>query len=409
MRSVSSLDPTVFSRLLQRYLVPMMPGAVLGPPREMAGTWKQKAVAVMAPGSLSVRPAPDASFDCELTRSQRFLAPEVHLVEAFVEACHEVERAVGEPFEVEVLRGLPLRVVARAAGGPHHATTLRILEQLTEWAAWHYEGQPISAAVGIDPSCRGTLDVDAVWREEFAPVLSNGLDTLLVVDTRGRVARLTALSSLAAPSFAPYRFHELAGWATGDRVAVALTRAGEILVFGNRSLRFALRGGRWHHFTHEAAVASLRLPRRRVARNALYETLLDVSFARTGGCVAVVEQSRLDEVRRFVASKDQLSPASPEVPSVKAQVLMKTVGTHFARVDRRIRAELLALDGATLLGHDGQIMAVGAIVRIGAGSTGGGRLAAAKTLCQLGMAAKVSQDGTVLGFDAAGDQIFGYG
>jgi hypothetical protein len=70
----------------------------------------------------------------------------------------------------------------------------------------------------------------------------------------------------------------------------------------------------------------------------------------------------------------------------------------FQELDRRFRQELLAIDGATLIGHDGTVLAVGAILKIEGGSTGGGRLAAAQTLSQYGLGIKVSQDGPIQGF-----------
>lgn len=347
--------------------------------------------------------------ECVLTRKQPFRAGEVALVQAFVDSCQDVEAALGQTFEQEVLRALPVRVVARAAGSGFGGTLLRVLEQLVEWAAWRYEGNPISAAVGIDPDVRGSVDLETVWDEAFAPVLSNGLDTLLVVDPRGRLARLRGLPSGRVASFAPYRFHQLAEWAHGGRIAVSLTRTGEILLFEKGALRFALRGGHWHHYTHEAAIAALPLPRSRRARRAVYETLLDVSFARTGRCLAVVERSKAEHLSRLVAAQDLLRPPPPVAASAKANILRKAIGERFVSIDRRLRAELLALDGATIRGSDGLVIAVGAIARIEAGSAGGGRLAAARTLATLGLGVKISQDGEVLGFDGNGDVLFEYG
>jgi hypothetical protein len=74
-----------------------------------------------------------------------------------------------------------------------------------------------------------------------------------------------------------------------------------------------------------------------------------------------------------------------------------------------VRAELLALDGATIIDHLGALLAVGAIVQIQAGSTGGGRLAAAKTLAGLGLGVKISQDGQVRGFDSGTNEVFTFG
>ncbi len=389
----------------------MIPGSSLSGPGKLAGKWKQKAAALTAPGAISVRPEKAATYDFTLVRSQKFRPDEVKLVEAFVESVDEVKEAVGKPFEAEVLYGLPLRVVARAVGGTGTSGLLRVLEKFAAWAAGQYEGRPIVAAVGVDPSLQGSVDISSVWKESFAPVLTNGLDTLLVLDGQSRVATLlaTPVSSAAAPSFCPYRYRSLAEWAVSDRVAVSLNRNGEILVFLGGCLRFALRAGGWQHFTHEAALSAIHLPHKKEVKTALYESLLDVSFARTGGCLAVVDNGNLSMLAGTVSPNDYLVPAKPASPSIKGALIAGAVGSDFTKLDRRVRAELLALDGATVIDHRGTLIAVGAIVQIGAGSTGGGRLAAAKTLAKCGLGVKISQDGGVTGFDSSGTELFAFG
>ena len=85
--------------------------------------------------------------------------------------------------------------------------------------------------------------------------------------------------------------------------------------------------------------------------------------------------------------------------SIKTESLAKMIGGRkFQDLDRRFRQELLAIDGATIIGYDGTILAVGAILRIEGGSTGGRRLAAARALSQYGLGIKVSQDGPIQGY-----------
>ena len=59
------------------------------------------------------------------------------------------------------------------------------------------------------------------------------------------------------------------------------------------------------------------------------------------------------------------------------------------------------MDGATIIDFDGTIIAAGAILKIEAGSIGGGgRLAAAMDLAKYGISLKISQDGVIQGFTA---------
>jgi hypothetical protein len=395
---------STFERLVDEFLLPMLPGTSRAAGITIHARKRQVVSYAKAGGGnqLLVRPEALATVEYTLSRSQKFQASELALATSFVEGAQEIESGLGKAYEAEVLRGLPLRVVARAAGGKHHQVLLQILEQFAAWAAEQYEGRPVVSAAGIDPSVTGHVDVAKLWKESFAPVLSNGMDTLVVVDPAARVASLKAVDSTLVATYSPVRYAHVAGWSSSGKIAAALNRNGEILVFTDGVMRFALRRGHWHHFTHSAIVSSIHLPRRKEAKNAIYETLLDVAFARCGGCIAVVDRANAAQVTSVVAAKDLIQPAAPALPSLKAELLAKAVGTGFADLDRRIRAELVAMDGATIISHQGKILAAGAIVKIGAGSSGGGRLAATKALAKLGFAAKISQDGGVTGYDAAG-------
>ena len=88
-----------------------------------------------------------------------------------------------------------------------------------------------------------------------------------------------------------------------------------------------------------------------------------------------------------------------EEKCAKTATLKKLIsGRKFQELDRKFRQELIAIDGAVIIDYDGKILAVGAIVKIEAGSTGGGRLAAAKTLSNYGISIKISNDGIMTGF-----------
>ena len=85
----------------------------------------------------------------------------------------------------------------------------------------------------------------------------------------------------------------------------------------------------------------------------------------------------------------------------KAKCLRKIIGGKpFQDLNRKLRQELVGMDGATVIDADGTVIAVGAILKIEAGSEGGGRLAAATTLAKYGIAIKISQDGMLKAFYA---------
>jgi hypothetical protein len=243
-------------------------------------------------------------------------------------------------------------------------------------------------------------------RESFSAVLTNGFDTILKCNFRGAIVGHDTLKSPEiVPQYAPYRLGAIAHWATDDRLALVLNRAGEILVFHKKQLRFVRRAGRWHFLTHKPVISQMGRSISNDVRTAVYSTCLDASFARTGACIGVVISKYANTWQNIaVSQKDYLSPPR----STKARVMSTIVcGQKFQDLGRQLRQELVAIDGATLIDHKGSILAVGAILKIEGGSDGGGRLAAAKELSKLGMGIKVSQDGSIVGYyDGIADPKF---
>lgn len=175
---------------------------------------------------------------------------------------------------------------------------------------------------------------------------------------------------------------------------MTLNRNREILIFRDKQIQFCQRAGQWHFLTHEPVLIQMGTPHSLEVRRAVYETSLDASFARTGACIGIASSSFVGKVSDYVSKDDQLRSYT-----IKSRTIGKIIaGKPFHELDRRIRQELVAIDGATVLSHDGSVLAVGAILKIPPGSTGGGRLAAARALSNLGLGIKVSQDGRISGF-----------
>jgi hypothetical protein len=240
--------------------------------------------------------------------------------------------------------------------------------------------------------------LDELWNEDFSMVLANGIDTMYVAGSDGRVFNLVSLPPGENAAYAPHRFSAIANWCdTANRVALALNRNGEILLFKDKRLQFAKRRGAWRFYSHEPVLSQFGRGLRRRLKEAIYETCLDVSFARTGGCIAVVRRKNVSGLPKYVNRDDIIT----ETRTAKTRLLSKAIplGERFNAIDRRLRLELLSMDGATIIDHQGNILAAGAIVKVPSGSSGGGgRRAAARQLSKLGLGIKISSDGPVSGF-----------
>ena len=378
-----AVDQDDFRQVVNDYLVPMLQATL--EPDGVPSSNREALASYVNLNRLEVKPRRDAGYRLVLTRSPTFTSRERELAGQFVNELAEVVGLSAGGYQPDLIRAIPRRVVAIHLNGGQ--ALLSILERLETWSSQTYEGQRIVASVGLDDAPAATgIALDDLWDEPFGPVMTNGYDTLLVAGRDSDVKSVLQLSTRNESRTAPYRLREVACWASGTRIAAVLNRHGEILVFRDQSLRFARRSGNWQHFVHETNIKRMSPPLNRRLREAIYESCLDVSFARTGGCIGVVHQSSLEQVRALVSATDLLSGES----NYKTRLLSRIIGgSSFQRLDRRARAELLSLDGAMILDRNGRILAAGAIVDVPSGSVGGGgRTAAARRLSTIGLGSK---------------------
>jgi DNA integrity scanning protein DisA with diadenylate cyclase activity len=137
------------------------------------------------------------------------------------------------------------------------------------------------------------------------------------------------------------------------------------------------------------------VPKDPIIREAIYQSVLDASFERTGACIGIVKSGSSNEWASVIAQTDQLQLLASD----KARALNAVINNRkFHELERTLRQEILAIDGATLIDHKGEILAIGAVVRIRGGSDGGGRTAAAEALAKFGLGIKISQDGSITGY-----------
>lgn len=399
------MEETLLREIANEYLVPLFSGASLSPNADKKTA--SQLVAWHNPLSIAFKISKSDKYRLILARSQRFAQEkevtlsETAVVKAFVAVVAEMADALEGPLRHDLLSTFQRRIVARAmATGSSENVILSAIDQLTSWGAKLYEGAPISASLGYR-STPGNFDItlEEISKHDFVSVLSNGYDTILEFNLSGKFIKHNQLSmGDKIPSYCPYRQAPIAEWTTKHdlRVALTLNRLGEILIFKNQELLFAKRSGRWHFLTHGPVIQQMGVPRDIELRRAIYETCLDASFARTGACFGVVNRSEASKWTGVVVHEDD--QLSLKFSTKSKAILSATSGKKFQEIDRRLRQELAAIDGATVISHDGELLAVGAILKIPGGSAGGGRLAAARALSKLGLGIKVSQDGGIVGF-----------
>lgn len=396
------MDCEQFEEIVAELLAPLL-GARVGETLESSA--KDGLASYVSPVRIAVKIAKEADYKVVVERSQKFEVSDKKLAELFARRLADLDSFRTSSYFEELLKGLPRRLVAEFLSDEPFVQ--KALECLESWSARTYEGHRITASFGIqraEPSAEDAVLAQNLWEQEFAPVLSNGYDTLLKLSESGRVLGFEQLdySEQPPPSFAPYRLGRLASWASADsRLSLVLNIHGEILVFSSEALIFAKREGRWEHYIHDAIIKTMSQPQDVDLRTAIYESCMDVSFARSGGCIGVLSADGSSRLSEFLAEKDRLS----EKGYVKTKLFSDALESSFKEIDRRFRQEMLSLDGAVVLDHTGHVVAVGAIVDVPAGSSGGGRLAAAMKLSEYGLGIKISADGGLKGF-RKGEEIF---
>lgn len=410
-----------FRQFLDDVLLPMFPGVEIGEDEWHPQRNIQSLVSFL-PGANSIRVREDvaqATF-LELSRSESFDSAEKDLIENLVRAFADV-KSEAEPFLAELEDEIVRKAIAKtvAPGRPSQQRMIaKILASFSNWATQTYEGERVSSGCVVTTSHfisgESRLEIDSLSREDFAKGLTDGVDSWWRIASIGGVrcfessddeTKLKALKD----GFFPERYRPIVLRTGGKAVGITLNRNGKILVFGNQTLQFAMRRGGWVNFAHKSIVTqmspggggSLTL------RRAIHASCLDVSFARTGGCIGLLRTRDLPQFRA-----DEVVPENSRIDATnnaKAQAAATlVVGRRFDSLPRNVRKQLLALDGALVLHPNGSVYAAGAILNLGDVHLGteGGRSAAAKTLSKYGLGIKISEDGVISGYKKeTGDEV----
>lgn len=402
---------------MDTHVAGLFPGATV---TTGAGDNKQRKYAVFSKGQTQIRVKEIDGESFFISRSQPFTKQELKIIHDIIQISDEYSN-LSKDTQIYLNSVSLSRMVAKALSIADFNSTFEtflslVIETLEKWSAQTYEGTRISTSLGIDSSnTEQGNDFDSFIKEDFSKVLSNGYDTIIEFSHHGHLIGYIGLDDFSDPKRAPYRYASFENYTSGkNKYAFVLNRNGEILIFRDGKLFFAKRRGEWRLFTHESVLTQLSFGSRKTdpeLQEAIYVSALDVSFARCGGCVAVVQKSALTKLRKncILKTDDWLDSGN----STKTKALRKFIyNNKFQNLDRRVRQEMIGIDGATIVDYEGKILAVGAILNISQEETlsagGGARLAAAKVLSEYGYSLKISEDGEIRAFGKS-DKKFQFG
>jgi hypothetical protein len=401
-----------FWLIVQTYICPILAGSVIAPQLLEAEGSTHALAALKSNGqAMHLSPSKKAGYKVEITRHQPFSSDDAKLIEAIItQIAGNFDKTLALYQERVISYAIELGL-CRFLCAPEYVMLAGILDGFANWSARTYEGRKPTFTIVVDFEDKQVVDkqhpsiLDVLTEDFFAP-LSNSVESGILISTQGALLGYVSFleGELENNSYAPSRFMSVANYADKERACFTLTNNGEVLIFKNKKLYFSKRNGGWSYYNHDSTMRMMA-GSSTVVKRAMYETILDVSFARTGGCLAAValahEKNLIKDGGCHPDSTIKEADLLAHPTSVKSRALGRLVqGRRFQALSRTLRKELVAIDGATILNYQGEILAVGAIIKISGGSTGGGRLAATETLAPHGTAIKISADGMVKAFNA---------
>lgn len=431
------MNKAVFLEFVRGFVLKMFTGSeIIG---EESSSPRDNYVAQGEAGSIKIKFTKEDTFRVIVKRAQPFKNFEIHLIRSIIDEMKKLdELSLSSEYRHGLENIIIEKAICRSLSSSSSKTLSLLLSKLGYWSQRTYEGKHPAIGCVVTRRKAGSktnmnLHISRIFDKDFSAMLSDGEDSFVEITADGFVSDYVyAPSKIDYSLYAPYMNLKLAMLSVGSKIGVCLNHEGEILIFKDRSLLFAKRSGHWVCFTHDEIVSKLseQAGEYEDVRRAIYLSALDTSFNRFGGCIVHINSGDSQEVLKHIDEADVLLKESydtiqqnkinqsffattfdtqTEIPEfdkfltedkcVKSATLIKIIsGKKFQELDRKLRQELIAMDGATVIDYDGKLLAVGAIIKIEAGSTGGGRLAAAKTLSNYGIAIKISNDGTMQGF-----------
>ena len=305
-------------------------------------------------------------------------------------------------------------------------TLYTIVCRMIEWSSRTYEGKkvPFGIVIDFDLSKTGGADYLHFLECDSSAVFTDGIFSGILLDKSGKIVRFLTRSSAHSSQlieqeiFVPYQFVDIAKHCINKAIGIIALTNGEILLIKKQAVCFAKRGRKWVYFDWTRVYTNIRPYFLPDATNeeiiykkiqSIYCTLLDVSFAHTGGCLAIVHPDKADALNKekIVAERLDLYSAGSPIDGMSAEskekaevlsYLLRYSGQQlqsFFELDKPLRREILSLDGATVVSLNGSFYCAGSIVAVPGGSSAGGRTAAAKQLAKYGVGIKISEDGYI--------------
>lgn len=436
------MEKELFIKYVEELIIPLFTGSKFAGEEESNA--RDSEVALGTGGTVLIKPNKNDEYRIILKRNISFNSSDVLLLKSIINELNNVSNLGLLLVDNSYLNRLNMTAIEKAICESitevASETLLNLVTKLDNYSGRKYEGKTINFGIIINETqvCENkkeNLHFMQMFDNDFFSVLSNGSQSCVEFDKEGYYLGHISLERLRfKPTICPYDYINFARFCDLGRLGVVLNSNGEILIFKNKCLIYSKKNGVWNSYCHDEIIALLSNRRSqsiKEIRKSIYLTALDTSFAATGGCLVYLDKESsdialshidIDDIltkKHFLIKQQQLLESAKkkqrEDPEdivnityeeylekherIKTSCIRATIdGRKFHELSRKLREELTGIDGAIIVDWDGTVISCGAIIRIEAGSSGGGRLAATKTLAKYGVAVKVSQDGKIQGY-----------
>lgn len=291
-----------------------------------------------------------------------------------------------------------------------------ILMALSKWSNRTYEGRkvPFSLIFNIHEINKETIKrfSDFLY-DDASALLTDGITSYIAIgkEIEYKIVPNLDIEKKTADKvpLVPYRFSSFGNICNNKQVGIVLTVQGDVLFIKDKKLFYTKRNGNWYYYNYDSFSDTLfrdfdemNSDTKVSAIKNIYLACLDVAFARTGGCLAVVYQNEVKNIQKIVPKEDyHKTRISDEYLDSKRYMLKAVVikGRSFYDIERKSRQELLGIDGATIILSNGNFITTGSIIdnkiKDDFPKHGGARTQIAIKLSMYGIAIKISADGYI--------------
>lgn len=293
-----------------------------------------------------------------MKRKLPFGMHEKALIEDIVTMLLEKSSNRGLP-EIEAAQKVIELAASRFMNERHAGLIFQLIQIYKKWARRSLEQGIFTHTLGIylNKSSKKECCFLQLSEEEGIQNMGSGNDTLLAIDSKGKVLGVETISFSSGSArklqeaFAPISVADVAMWTgTRNKIAIMLTERGEILLFRNRKLVFACYFSQWQFFPHKHLMDEIfekHCSKEEMdVRKAVYLTSLDVAFHGKKASIGILAQPY-----RRKKQLEQIYAFRPGAISKNKTALIAAVVNNkkFQSLPREIRAELCSMAGVLIL------------------------------------------------------------